>query len=199
MPINTHTIIITKLLINIIYVFWLAISLGLCSIIILYGITQFFTGEADSILGQIDISSYLNAETFGVSLIQFAIFLCYLLSVLIIVMTLLAFLNSGSIKKNKWISFLFVIGFIFLIETLTSIKIIPFTLFFNYTESKFILIKITEASYEISSDFLIYMEAHNYPNMVELIDSTKLFWSIIGIFAGYITSYKLIKNHLDLE
>lgn len=182
LPVGTHTILISKLLINILYVILYLSSffLGICIILggfeVIGGIEEFFEGIGTLF---VDIINNLDVVLIRVALALLA-FLFFQCSILFFN----AFSNSGLLKKqNKGTLFVLAVIFIFLITTIFSIDIIPFMLCYEESTGYFIE-QTTESAMFYSSSLLIHFSS--------------LLWMVLGTFGFYFGSYYLIKNKIDV-
>lgn len=197
MPVKTHTILLTKLLVNFIYIaiFYLAIILS--GVTLSYAISRIYTDAADNGLFTQIIGLYIE-DILANPLVSFLVILANLLGIAAILCLLLfsmAIFNSGIFKHEKSIvKFVVVFCFIIALNFILKIDIIPLRLYYDSTSKVFLIFQ--------SNNLLETLSAYNdktgvYPTSV--LNFSLLFWSLVAIFGGYFASYRLVNNKLELE
>lgn len=184
LPVGTHTILISKILINLIYVIGYIASIFIGVFVILAGFGLFESLKV-TFSELLELTQQLM-NNFDVVLIQTTVALIAFVFFLCLILFCNAFTNSGYLKKqSKVVNFIITVGFIILVAYIMSIDIIPFALTYRTHNSN---------GYEIIStnaDDFIYL----YGNV---LDFSSLFWMLAGIFGFYFGSYYLIKNKIDI-
>jgi hypothetical protein len=181
LPINTHTILISKILVNFVYasLYFVSFFLGILIVMFGFGILDVNDMLGDIALGFVEIFENLDLVLiYGIQvLIGFVFLLCFILFCY-------AFSNSGYIKKrSKGINFLVFVVALTVLLYVMNIRILPFALTHNVdTGYKFILYD----SYQFLLDDLV------------VIDFSTFFWILAGTISFYFGSYYLIKNKIDI-
>lgn len=181
LPIETHTILISKILVNIIYALFYIMSAFIGVVVILggFGVLESFDGTLKA-LG--DILSGL-IERFDIVLIELLMTLLTFVFVLCMILFYYSFINSGIIKKqSKILYFIYAVAFVIIISYIMSIEIIPYELTYNYNDKQY---------------FIEHIDSANYMNTT-VLDFSSVLWIVLGIIGSYFGSYYLIKNKLDI-
>lgn len=197
LPVGTHTILLSKILVNLIYVIFYFLSFVLGIVILLYGF------NLESIIPEIfetikDIGVSGPAEILVIIEIVFSVLLFTSLG-FVFFLCLILFINSvkhgGFIKKqNKVLGFILLILFIICIAYVINIDVIPYAL-------------CIEMSGDGISDMNPYYHyiielnkvgTHEYMHYYLLIDFSRLIWLLTGTVGFYFGSYYLIKNKIDI-
>ncbi len=182
LPVGTHTILISKILVNLIYAACYMVSLFAGIIIVMAGFGVFENINVtmqelmevfSDLVSRLDL---LAIEGF-VFLISFVFLLCFILFCN-------AFSSSGYIKKqNKMVKFLVLVAFIIVLSYIMTIDIIPYSLIYS-DESGYRIISTTDLDYQFIFS--------------SVVDFSSLFWMLLGTVGLYFGSYYLIKNKIDV-
>ena len=184
LPVGTHTILISKILVNLVYVVGYLLSIFIGVIVILGGFGLFESLRV-TFAELVELAQQVM-NNFDSVLIQTAVLLIGFVFFLCLILFCNAFTNSGYLKKqSKVINFIITVGFIILVAYIMSIDIIPFAMTYRSHSSDGYKIIPT------NGDDFIYL----YGNV---LDFSSLFWMISGIFGFYFGSYYLIKNKIDI-
>lgn len=181
-PVGTHTILISKIVINVLYVIIYLTAFFLSLFIILGGFG--LMGDIEDITGSfgtiaVDIVDNLDLVLIRVftALIAFVFILCSMLF-------FNAISNSGLLKKQGKISgCVLAVVFILAITMVLNIEIVPYVLCYE-EEVGYFIEKTTEELMFYSSNVVIYF--------------SYMIWMILGIVGFYFGSYYLIKNKIDV-
>ena len=181
LPVSTHTILISKILVNFIYAACYTISFIFGVFIVLGGF-----GLLDSISSVLDELYILLKELFNSfdliliyaiqGLLSFVFFLCFILFCN-------AVSNSGYIKKqNKMLKFIITVIFVTAVTYLLTVRIIPYALVYGESGYRVVSAQGLNALYE----------------GLVVIDFSVFFWILVGTLGLYFGSYYLIKNKIDI-
>ena len=182
MPVGTHTILISKILVNFIYaaLYMISFILGIFIVLGGFGLLE----DIGSVLYDLYLVLKELFSRFDLVLIYsiqallgFVFFLCFILFCN-------AFSNSGYIKKqNKMSKFILAVVFLIAVTYILTIRIIPFA-----------LVCTEDGIYQIieAIDFEVF-----YSGLV-VVDFSSFFWVLAGILGFYFGSYYLIKNKIDI-
>ena len=181
LPVGTHTILISKILINIIYSILYVTSFIIAILILVFGFSN-ITDIGEMFEDAVILFSEMF-KIFDVILIEllfiglcFTFFLCVLLFVNTIK-------HSGFVKKqSKTFDFFVLVIFVICIAYILSLNIIPYSLCFDQESRKYLIISAEEYSF----------------NYFKLFDFSALFWVLFGTTGFYLGSYYLIKNKIDI-
>ena len=180
LPVGTHTILLSKILINILYVVMYIASFLLGIILVVGGLV----GEVDSVIDGVGSIFTGFAENIGLSLIRLGVLLIGFVFVLCGILFYNAVVNSGLIKKqSKVVNFIAVVVFLLLVTTILNIEIIPYALCYE-DELGYYFELIEQSDYYFSSYLVVHFSS--------------LFWMVIGTIGFYFGSYYLIKNKIDI-
>ena len=183
LPIGTHTVLLSKILVNFIYAasYLASIIIGLILVLLGFGVLEGI-GEVFEDVGEVLLSLLDNFDLVLIYsteiLIGFVFLLCFILFCS-------AFAHSGFLKKqNKGISFLvFVIGAISVIYII-NLRIVPYALVHSEALGyQIVSFKGLESLYE--SDVVL--------------DFSSFIWTLLGTVGFYFGSYYLIKNKIDIN
>ena len=181
LPVGTHTILISKILVNIVYVLFYVISMIVGLFILLFGFGKFV--DVGSIFDGFDVIFKDMIDHFDVGLIELFYSILSFVFFLCIILFCEAFKNSGFLKKqSKVLNFLVLVVFIILLAFVMSFEIIPYILCFDDINGKYLIIHTNDYDYKYSS----------------LVDFSTLFWLLLGTTGFYFGSYYLIKNKIDI-
>jgi hypothetical protein len=176
LPIGTHTILLSKILVNLVYMFFYFVAIFIGVFVILAGFGVF--EELMELLSSVDYNAVFTAEEFGILLLQMFISLLSFVSFLTLVLFYNAFIHSGIIKtEKKGIRFLIIVIGLTIITNILSINIIPYCWVYDNFDGIYKVISVND---------------YNYQTLI--IDFSSLLWTILGGVGCYLGSYFLIKN-----
>ena len=179
LPIGTHTILWSKILVNFIYSLWysLAFMIGVFAIMAGFGVFDELL-ELFSYIGTIE----LTGDEVGYMIVQVIFLLLTFVSFLCFVLLYNAFINSGYIKTDsKFLKFILLIISLIILSNVMSIIIIPYYFVYDSAIEAYQVISIDEYDYQTI-----------------FIDFSSLFWAILLGVGSYLGSYFLIKNKIDI-
>lgn len=182
LPINTHTILISKILVNFIYVALYLVSflVGILFVLFGFGVLDEVT-EAFRELGNVFIELFKHFDLVSIYSIQILIGFVFLLCFILFCH---AFSHSGYIKKqSKGSKFLVFVIAVIAVSYIMNIRILPFAL--TYGE-------------ELGYQFIQYNDYDFLLENIVVIDFSSFFWMLVGTVGFYFGSYYLIKNKIDI-
>ena len=183
LPINTHSILISKILVNFIYAasYMISILIGIIFVMFGFGLLD-EVAEVIRELGEVFIELFKHLDLvliYGIQmLIGFVFLLCFILFCY-------AFSHSGILKKqNKGTTFLVFVIALIAITYIMNIRILPFAL--TYGD-------------ELGYQFIQYNDYDFLLENVVVVDFSSFFWMLLGTVGFYFGSYYLIKNKIDIN
>lgn len=184
LPVGTHTILLSKILVNMLYVILYIASFFISILLILGGIG--LIGDIKDLFGGLGELFVGLVENFHLVLIYCVVALITFLFILCTILFCNSIVHSGFFKKqSKILNFVIGVIFVIVIATIINIEIIPYVLCY-------------------SSENGYYIEAINNegPLLMYVSDAvvhfSSVFWMLLGTAGFYFGSYYLIKNKIDI-
>lgn len=184
LPVGTHTVLFSKILVNFIYAFGYILSFFIGVILILFGLGTFAT------INEMvhDVFTFVCGllEKYQITLIVLWYVLVGYLFVLCSVLFCNSIIHSGFIHKpNKIKNFLIIVIFIAVLTFIFTIEIIPFVIVYYPRTGEFRFGVSEYESLTLNSARYVFSISH-------------MFWMNLGIVGFYFSSYYLIKNKIDV-
>jgi hypothetical protein len=181
LPVGTHTILISKILVNIFYAFLYFVAFYIGVFVLFGGFAKIVNiGELLGGIGDIFAGVF---ERFAVLLIETLYYLLCFVFALCVILFCNSVANSGLIRKqSKVLNFIILIIFIISLSYIMSFEIIPYDLYYDQLENRFL----------VSSTYLVSFYATHVFNFSTIL------WLLLGTAGFYFGSYYLIKNKIDI-